>query len=368
MRDIDFFDQIIRHLRWRTFVFFALIANIVNADSVSLTNGDQLTGKIIDQTKESVTFLHPVIGKISIAQSQITVIRANDLNETSQPEEGFSKNNNMQRQLAALHDATSDSYNSWRNDEMVSSNANRGKLLTPVTKNNLFKNIRFISGLSAGYSTFEFPAKLDHEIHFPSTEVLIAATKERWQLSLNWMTSLSNATVSEEEDIGIATRNDLDLTLGYQVNKNWSVFAGYKDGETEINFTSREDDIASRDIYAQRGPYIGSGYSWKFERAGSLNLSLAYAYLDATNNFRANTDDDDEEEALEFDDLTGTVTGISSGLSYAAAWTMPLSSNLLFQSKLKINDYQQDITHDNIEYEDINETFTRLSVGLAYVF
>jgi hypothetical protein len=47
---------------------------------------------------------------------------------------------------------------------------------------------------------------------------------------------------------------------------------------------------------------------------------------------------------------------------------MPLSSNLLFQTRFKINDYQQDIVVDGERFEDIDETFTTLHVGLAYVF
>ncbi len=47
---------------------------------------------------------------------------------------------------------------------------------------------------------------------------------------------------------------------------------------------------------------------------------------------------------------------------------MPLSSNLLFQTRLKINSYQQDIEVDGERFNDIDETFTTLHVGGAYVF
>ena len=47
---------------------------------------------------------------------------------------------------------------------------------------------------------------------------------------------------------------------------------------------------------------------------------------------------------------------------------MPLSGNLLFQARFKMNDYQQDITFEGNEYNDIDETYTSLLVGLAYVF
>jgi len=246
-----------------------------------------------------------------------------------------------------------------------------------------FDNIRVVTGLSLGYSDFSFPEKLDHNISFPSATLPIALTMGNWQISLNASSTLANAEIAEEEDIGKASRKDLDLTLGYRMTKNWSFFAGYKYGKTEMTFiprdideeTDQEDEdeehstvALSHESYLQKGPFIGVSYSWQFEKAGSLSLSLAYASLDATNNFAANTDEEEEEELTEFDDLTGQVKGDTKGFSYGLSWTMPLSSNLLFQTRFKINDYQQAIVVEGDRFEDIDETFTTLQVGLAYVF
>jgi hypothetical protein len=249
---------------------------------------------------------------------------------------------------------------------------------------NAFDNVRVVTGLSLGYSDFSFPEKLDHNISFPSANIPIALTWDNWQLSLNASTTLADADIAEEEDIGEASRKDLDLTLGYRIGKNWSIFSGYKYGKTDMRFIPRdldeieEDDEEeeSQDIpelsnesYSQKGPFIGASYSWQFEKAGRLSLSVAYAYLKATNNFSANTDEEEEEdEPAEFDDLTGQVTGDTKGFSYGLSWTMPLSTNLLFQTRFKVNDYQQDIIVDDARFNDIDETFTSLHVGLAYVF
>jgi hypothetical protein len=254
-----------------------------------------------------------------------------------------------------------------------------------------FDNMRVVTGLSLGYSDFSFPEKLDHDISFPSANIPIAVTMSNWQLSLNASSTLADADIAEEEDTGKASRKDLDLTLGYRVTKNWSLFAGFKYGKTEMTFIPRDfdeeideekdedgdedesetpDTVAlTHESYTQKGPFIGASYSWQFEKAGSLSVSVAYASLDATNNFAANTDEEEEEEELtEFDDLTGRVKGDTKGFSYGLSWTMPLSSNLLFQTRFKINDYQQDIVVDGERFEDIDETFTTLHVGLAYVF
>ena len=235
------------------------------------------------------------------------------------------------------------------------------------------EDVRIVAGASLGYTDYDFPAKLDHDLGFPTGGLALVATKNRWQLALNGAWSLQDADVSEEEDVGDASREDIDLTLGYQINSNWSAFVGYKTGETNIDYQSREDeDEGGRAIlsesYEQDGPYVGGAYTWRFENAGSLTVSLAYAFLDATNEFRANTDDEEDIEDPEFDDLTGRVTGDTDGFSYGLTWTMPLSGNLLFQTRFKMNDYQQDITFEGNTFDNIDETYYSLMVGLAYVF
>jgi len=248
-----------------------------------------------------------------------------------------------------------------------------------------FDNIRVVTGLSFGYSGFSFPEKLDHNISFPSANIPIVLAMDNWQLSLNGNITLADADIAEEEDIGEASRKDLDLILGYRVTKNWSLFAGYKYAKTEMTFIPRDIDKkideengepeeqytveVIYESYSQKGPFIGASYSWQFEKAGRLSLSMAYASLDATNNFSANTDEEEEaDEITEFDGLTGQVKGDTKGFSYGLGWTMPLSSNLLFQTRYKVNDYQQDIVVDGESFKNISETFTTLHVGLAYVF
>lgn len=249
----------------------------------------------------------------------------------------------------------------------------------PAFANTAFEDLRVVVGASIGYSAFDFPEKLDHEISYPSINVPIALTSKNWQLSANLQTSLSDADISEEEDLGKASRDDLDLTLGYRLSTNWTLFGGYKYGNTDIQFTPRDLDddedgmlTITDENYEQKGPFVGIGYSWRFEKAGSLSLTLAYAKLKATNVFSANTDeeeeDDDEDERIEFDDISGRVTGDTHGFSYSLSWTMPVSTNLLFQTRIKVNDYRQDIYFNDMRFDDIDEIFTSLHVGVAYVF
>ena len=83
-----------------------------------------------------------------------------------------------------------------------------------VLANGKASNIRVVTGLSLGYSDFSFPEKLDHNISFPSANIPIALTMGNWQLSLNASSTLTDADIAEEEDIGTASRKDLDFTLG----------------------------------------------------------------------------------------------------------------------------------------------------------
>lgn len=243
-----------------------------------------------------------------------------------------------------------------------------------VYADNTLSEARFITGLSLGYSTFAFPEKMDHDISFPSANVTVAATANKWQLSLVHAVTLDDAVVAEEEDIGKASRNDTDLTLGHSLTRNWAIFGGYKSGKTNMQFTSRESlDEGTPEThferYSEKGPYAGVSYSHYFEKAGSLNISIAYANLNATNRFKANTDEEEEDEdEIEFDDLTGQIKGKLKGFSYSLAWTMPLSSKLLFQTKFKVNQYKQDIDFNGLQFNNIEESFTSLHVGLAYVF
>ena len=227
-----------------------------------------------------------------------------------------------------------------------------------------------------GYSGFDFPAKLDHKLNFPVYQINAAIAYKKFYAVVNLADSLSDADVSEEEDVGTASRYDRDLSLGYQVTPNWGVFVGYKTGATEIDYYTREDldsggpAAVRKESYLQEGPFIGASYTIKFSRAGKLSLSLAYAYLDATNTFVQDVedDDDDDDEAPEFDDLTGTVKGKATGLSYGIRWSIPVAGNLLYYAAFKVNDYKQDLTVDGTRYNDIDQTITYLTTGIVFIY
>ena len=235
-------------------------------------------------------------------------------------------------------------------------------------------DLHLLDGVSLGYSNFEFPVKLDQTLTFAVYQINAAVAYKKFYAVVNLADSLSSADVSEEEDVGSATRYDRDLTLGYQMTDNWGVFVGYKTGETEIDYLNRvELDLGGpvsprEESYLQKGPFIGVSYSKKFSLAGKLSLTLAYADLNATNTFTRDVDPPDPGEIPEFDDLAGTARGKVRGLSYGIRWSIPVSGNLLYYVSYKINDYQQDLSFGGNQFNDIDQTLSYFTTSVVYVF
>lgn len=234
-----------------------------------------------------------------------------------------------------------------------------------------------------GYGTYRFEEKLDHKIVFPVANIAAGLAYQRFSYVLNLSGSLSDADISEEEQIGNGARRDIDLTIGYQLNKKISAFVGYKDGVSKIDLMNRLSPVGpgnGNERYQQKGLYAGINYNWAYKNAGKLAVSVAYARFDAQNTFLAdeiyNSFTDDE---FEFDDVTGSNEGTTTGFSYTLNWSMPIKGNLLFRTRLKINRYEQDISglyyddndgsSDNyFKFSNIVESSTMLLVGITSIF
>ena len=127
----------------------------------------------------------------------------------------------------------------------------------------LFKDVRFITGVSMGESVTNYEERLDQDIALTMVNVTLAMASSNWQLSLNGGSSLGNAVISEEEETGEASRYDVDLTLGYQISKHWIIFTGYKNGGTKLLFVPRDAEESDnpdgiREEYTQKGFYFGT--------------------------------------------------------------------------------------------------------------
>ena len=233
-------------------------------------------------------------------------------------------------------------------------------------------------GYEMGYGTFSFQEKLDHKLVFPVANLTLGAAHKRFSYILNVSGSLANADVSEEEQEGSASRKDYDFTFGYQINKSISVFTGYKQGETSVNLINRDPLMLTgggRENYKQTGPYIGVNINKAIKDAGKFSVTVSYAALYSENLFIADGDGPDTGEPPEFDDVNDKTTGTTSGYSYSLNWTMPMKGNLIFRTRLRVNEYKQDIPYyddiygyGNINFKDINESSTMLLVGITSIF
>lgn len=233
-------------------------------------------------------------------------------------------------------------------------------------------SVDVVGGLSMGYTVVEFPAKLDSEPTYPSYLLSGSASYDQFYVSYAYTGSLTDATISEEEDIGEASRSDQDLSIGYHLNKSVSLFMGYKNSETHVDFRLRDSDTVRDERYQQNGFFAGLSYGYTFKNRSRLNLSLAYVDLKTDNRFLSDIEDDEEEsedesDILEFDDLEGRVSGDAEGYSAGISWIMPLSQSLAFNAAYKVNDYKETIKFEGERYT-ADSTVTLFTIGLLKVF
>jgi len=240
-----------------------------------------------------------------------------------------------------------------------------------------WRNVYFVPAASLGYSTFDFPKKLDQKITFTNGEFAITTIYQKFILSGSIAGSMANETISEEDDTGNAKRRDIDLVLAYQLKNNINLFAGYKYGRTNISFVNRTTEAETNDMYRQIGPYLGGSYTHAFEKAGKVSLTLAYSYLEALNILHANAEpttpgDSDacdfvtNPSACDLDDFNGQTEGTTDGLSLGISWNIAITPRLIYRTNFKLNRYTQTLTYRGVS-RDGSESFTMLMMGLAYV-
>lgn len=248
-----------------------------------------------------------------------------------------------------------------------------GSVNAATGKSTLHKFINF----EMGYGTFNFDEKLDHKLIFPVANISMGLAYKRFSYVLNASGSISDADVSEEEQYGNASRKDYDLTVGYQINKVISVFTGYKDGKTELTLINRDPlqlTGGGDEFYKQSGPYIGANINWRIPKAGKLAFTISYAKLNSENLYIKDGDEDTSGEALEFDDISGETQGNTDGFSYTFSWTVPIKGSLIFRTRLRINQYQQDIsyfeevTSETYYFNNVSESSTMLLIGVTSIF
>mgnify|MGYP001138917654 CR=1 FL=1 len=251
-----------------------------------------------------------------------------------------------------------------------------GLILVPAQESIADNNFRItpFGQLSIAQKEHDFDQLLDQDLSFYMLHAGAGFVAGDAFLAINGAWSLSDASVSEEEETGDASRTDYDLTIGYNLTEHFTLFGGYKAGETDIDYRVRDFDEDSgsdrfNDNFKEAGPYVGVSWQHFFDNASKVSISLAYAWLDAKNDLGEKPDADEEngEDEFEFDDFTGRVDSDANGFSVGVRWSIPLDEKLSYYALFRIQRYDQDLEQRGTEVS-ITEQFTELGMGLTYVF
>lgn len=129
-----------------------------------------------------------------------------------------------------------------------------------------------------------------------------------------------------------AQHSDWAISLGYMITDQWSVFAGYKSGNTEWdqvrqrNFLPPESGLAQSSKingqFDQNGPFVGTSYSFLIG-PGALTFKAAYAYLDGNYEDSLLVGYPSPPQSIGY-----KLDGNSNAYSIGISWTQPLANNM----------------------------------------
>jgi hypothetical protein len=160
------------------------------------------------------------------------------------------------------------------------------------------------------------------------------------------------------------TREENNLTLGYNVWAGLSLFVGQLSNRTEMTFTNY--GIGGNTLngyghasYTEKGPYFGLGYSHRF--AGGGSASVNYAYLKGSGNFT--NKNPAAPSAFQYQSNDGDVTGSGFGVS----WSAPLTGSLYYRLGYKGNRYTFDFSDQNGP-RSTKQKYDSFFLGLANYF
>lgn len=160
-------------------------------------------------------------------------------------------------------------------------------------------------------------------------------------------------------DFIVMSRWDADFTLGYYVGKGVSIFAGQKRGVLEADVfvdqvvSPTEPNIRIR--FTDSGPFVGMSYRLPLDKS-ALSFSFAYADMDGKING--------------FIGLFNVVsTGDTTGFSYSASWTKPVSKLTNFFARLNVIRYEFDDQQQGLSADfNAEQEFDNLSLGIVHYF
>ncbi|MBL8252057.1 MAG: hypothetical protein JNJ76_00460 [Candidatus Competibacter sp.] len=191
-----------------------------------------------------------------------------------------------------------------------------------------------------------------------------------------------------------AQHYDWALSIGYLITDQWSVFVGYKAGNTEwdqaYNFNPRPPFDTTKlaltgkidGEFEQDGPFLGTSYSFPVG-PGVLSVKAAYAYLDGTYKRSAYgviyppfSGTPEELDVYSY----GKLNGNSDAYSFGISWSQPISHNLGYSVGANYHRYEFDMSgtlqtkQQNVPFEQrasggsLTEELFTVTASLLYTF
>ena len=199
----------------------------VSAAVLELANGDKISGEIVSETEESITFRSPILGELTVPKNKVkiesTISRTESLSESlaglpPSPEPSPTEKSDPKPELAAQSAATkpSDETPPWKGRVEFGFRQQKGR-----TDSTNF-DLRASANRKLEFDSFEASARLLYGVQGEKT------ISDRYDASFQWRRELNDRTFAQT--LTSFTRDDLK-----SINQNWeqNVGAGYRVLKTE---------------------------------------------------------------------------------------------------------------------------------------
>ena len=224
-----------------------------------------------------------------------------------------------------------------------------------LTSTNVMAEWSLVKGVSVGraemdivdFKTFSgFVTKSVSSVKFTTLNLSLTAAQKKLYVTINTELPFSDKSYNFSEvgsnTVRTVEREDLGVTLGYNVYKGLNLFGGVSYGSNHyININSADPGTVSDVKETDVGPFLGATYSRDLHRYGNVSATLAYALLDGeiTSNDSNNI----------FTSNSGDTTGFSVNVTYSNKYD-------------KDSDYFLALKIKNYEYDDISSGSTSVDI------
>lgn len=220
-------------------------------------------------------------------------------------------------------------------------------------------------GVTLSYSDHAFDERLDATTTYPMAAVSASFGSGAASIELNFGQSLGSRDVSERDATGDGERSDIAVSVDYRFGASFSLFGGYRDSETSIDFRPRDGAAGDTESYATDGYHIGLGYLWQLPQLGAIRISYAWTRLDGDLEFiDRNAPVERADTAL---GLTGRFSPDANGTLARLDWTVALAGGLALRTRIELRDTTFEL-RDEAGRFDLDQDETLIELGVLVPF